>query len=432
MPPVAKSTSNMLQRKGPRPSVDSRTPPRSPRPSLRSPQSTKSSAKVTKGASKKTSASVSSTGNHSHVGKRQLEGEVARLRELQGPTTELAERLNAAAWEEESRIKELMATQPLIVRLGELLQKQQVRAIDLLRTWDLNNDGVVSKEEFHDRMCMLSLRTTVAESDALFEDLDDDRSGFLELTELKYHLHRMTGVAAHAKAELASMQDQVRLLRQRGRLADQVSSALNNGEASAEKTLQRRPSLTAKLGSTLPMTMKPAELLKSWDTISVDGVVSRIEFRSNVSSLLPEVDYREIDSLFADFDQDHSNYLELNEITSMLKILTVAAEEEAAASAEEIEKQRDAMEELQARAMHAHKVLLAIEAADAEEARLCEQKAQGPPLVVQLGELFCRRHTKPIELLHSWDTNSDGAISKEEFWASVQQNGLVASYQEIE
>ena len=44
-------------------------------------------------------------------------------------------------------------------------------------------------------------------------------------------------------------------------------------------------------------------------------------------------------------------------------------------------------------------VLLAIEEADAEEQRLCEIKAATQPLVVQLGELFCRRHTQPIQVM---------------------------------
>ena len=80
---------------------------------------------------------------------------------------------------------------PLSVQLAEVLQEKNMRAIDWLRAFDTNCDGVISQEEFYEHITAYGLNGPREEADALFDSLDGDHSRTLTLDELKPGLHRM-------------------------------------------------------------------------------------------------------------------------------------------------------------------------------------------------------------------------------------------------
>ena len=137
----------------------------------------------------------------------QLE-ELEKLKPHTVASKDLANSLNEKVKVQEARLRSLR-DRPLVVRLGEALHKQQIRPIDLLRNWDANNDGVVSRAEVYEQMCALNLRSPREECDELFDSLDEDASGVLELNELKKHLRKLTAKAAESRAEIASMEETV-------------------------------------------------------------------------------------------------------------------------------------------------------------------------------------------------------------------------------
>ena len=65
-----------------------------------------------------------------------------------------------------------------------------MRVIDLFREWDEDNNGKVTRAEFHKAMPLLGLDVPAAEVDALFDSWDPDGSGILEQSEVQKQLRR--------------------------------------------------------------------------------------------------------------------------------------------------------------------------------------------------------------------------------------------------
>lgn len=138
-------------------------------------------------------------------------------------------------------------------RLGEALQRKQAAlsrrlskkeaVAELMRTWDKNGDGEISRAEF--RLAVtdkknLHVQASTAEIDALFDSFDADKGGSLDLSELKPCLQALQdAVAASLGAE---MQAQIVLNALRAR-ADALSAAkqtMEEHEAKSAELAQRK------------------------------------------------------------------------------------------------------------------------------------------------------------------------------------------------
>ena len=75
------------------------------------------------------------------------------------------------------------------------LQANHSRVVDVLRTWDTDGDGVISRKEFEKGLRALGLEGDQAEIDELFASMDVNGDGTLDYTEL----HRLLRVGAAAK-----------------------------------------------------------------------------------------------------------------------------------------------------------------------------------------------------------------------------------------
>ena len=74
-------------------------------------------------------------------------------------------------------------------------QANHSRVVDVLRTWDTDGDGVISRKEFEKGLRALGLDGDQAEIDELFASMDVNGDGTLDYTEL----HRLLRVGAAAK-----------------------------------------------------------------------------------------------------------------------------------------------------------------------------------------------------------------------------------------
>ena len=89
----------------------------------------------------------------------------------------------------------------LLWSLKDALARSANRVVDLFRAWDEDRSGTVDKEEFHKAIRALGFEVERADSDAVFESLDDDNSGALEYKELAEMLRKGAG-SEKAKAAL--------------------------------------------------------------------------------------------------------------------------------------------------------------------------------------------------------------------------------------
>ena len=91
--------------------------------------------------------------------------------------------------------------QSVAEQLRDALSKASVRVIDLFREWDDDNNGKVSRAEFHKAMGEMKFDAPPEEIDRLFDEWDPDGSGVLELNELSKLLRRGSTVKLDEKLQ---------------------------------------------------------------------------------------------------------------------------------------------------------------------------------------------------------------------------------------
>eukprot|EP00966_Prymnesium_polylepis_P262449 6062377-Prymnesium_polylepis.1 len=92
--------------------------------------------------------------------------------------------------------------QTLVVALDTYLRERKLKAGDLLKTWDNNGDGAIDCDEFLEHVKKMELgEYDDAEIIALFNALDEDGSGVLELTELQELRDNLSAIQAEEAAQ---------------------------------------------------------------------------------------------------------------------------------------------------------------------------------------------------------------------------------------
>ena len=122
------------------------------------------------------------------------------------------------------------------------------RAADLLKQWDADGDGMVSKEEF--AKVLSGINPEIDGVDSLFASLDTDGSGFLETNELKVAASRLEGAANTQTADLKRQLKAAGLVRKKSDLVEGVVKLIDRVEAAAaefEAAMQQQ-TLASTLG----------------------------------------------------------------------------------------------------------------------------------------------------------------------------------------
>ena len=208
----------------------------------------------------------------------------------------------AAAKEEEDKLAMLQGGRTLELRLAEALLRPKkgegigsgvgkqavVRAVDLLRSWDANADGSISRQEFRDAMLKLGLEDVdIEEANALFDQYDNDGSGVLELDELRAAIPRMQEMMGSIQGQVSKLSKSSVELKARSEQARQALKLLeeaNKQQANLLRLREKQP-LIVKLGVYLAQrNLSAQQLLRSWDS-NGDGEISKIEFRQHVKKI---------------------------------------------------------------------------------------------------------------------------------------------------
>ena len=191
----------------------------------------------------------------------------------------------------------------------------------------------ISKMEFRQHVRRIlerpDVKPDVKQIDSLFERLDDDNSGAIDVSELRTALKRLQTVAATAGSDAEKVSARAESFRERARQAGTALVATQQMESAYADMDQRsnEHSLESRLGALLhAKSMKLGELMLKWDR-SGDGAIDKLEFRSNVRNLGLEASNVELDELFAKLDEDGGGTLDPTEIKHALRSLQESAED---------------------------------------------------------------------------------------------------------
>merc|ERR1719424_932438 len=119
------------------------------------------------------------------------------------------------------------------------------RVVDLFRAWDEDRSGTVDKGEFHKAVRALGFDMEKEHTDAVFDSLDDDKSGALEYKELNIMLRKGLG----SNATLNNLKRMASKQKQSGRGAKLTAKNVNqNYVAQRTAALPSMIKLTARSG----------------------------------------------------------------------------------------------------------------------------------------------------------------------------------------
>lgn len=280
---------------------------------------------------------------------------------------------------EEAKLDPSKKTIPVL--LGESLLESKLKVGELVQTWAKRGNEPLNKMEFRQHIRKLVEKADSKKIDALFESLDDDGGGTLDLVEIRAALKKLqdaAGAMAKVAATIREKIDRIKHLETLAQQAFDATTAMEEATAEIER-LSSNKSVSARLGAQIvSKRLKVADVIQKWDA-NGDGELDKVEFRQNVKAIGVQADSPEIDELFDQLNTDGGESLSISEVKAALKILT----DEALGIDKSLKDVKRSLVDLSRAARSAqvayrrqHKEFEALEAAEAEiAAREAEEKA---------------------------------------------------------
>jgi len=110
-----------------------------------------------------------------------------------------------ASEEAEVKLEELRANKGVGPRLGQLLVTRNVKITDVVTSWDTDGTGEMDKNVFRKHVLGMGLVAEDAEIYDLFDSLDGDSGGTLDMGEVKNALKTLQDAAGNADGEVARL-----------------------------------------------------------------------------------------------------------------------------------------------------------------------------------------------------------------------------------
>ena len=218
-------------------------------------------------------------------------------------------------------------------KLANVLVQKKVKVEELVRSWDRNGDGVINKNEFRVAVRGYGFKEiNVLEIDGLFDKIDNDKSGELDLSEIKAALKKLQEQALNVGVSVDQEKAKSEALIGVAQVFQTAAAATAEYEAAAQKATQMKdnPSLGKRVGDAiLKRNVKLGELVGQWDKDG-NGAVDKKEFREQIHLMgIKVLDHREMDGLFDSLDQNGDGSLDLDELKVALQLLRDTAVREA-------------------------------------------------------------------------------------------------------
>ena len=111
---------------------------------------------------------------------------------------------SAAAYQAQEEELAALRRGSATTRLGTLLKVRNIKISELVASWDKDGNGQVVASEFNRHLHELGLQATDEELDELFNSLDHDRSGRLDLNEVVASFKKISANTLSAQNEVAA------------------------------------------------------------------------------------------------------------------------------------------------------------------------------------------------------------------------------------
>lgn len=112
-----------------------------------------------------------------------------------------AARATIANEEAGARLEELTAYKSVGARLGEMLYKRNVKVLEVVTQWDPTGNDNIERHMFRQEVLKLGVEATREELDGLFDELDEDGGGTLDVEEVKHALKGLHQTATEEQRE---------------------------------------------------------------------------------------------------------------------------------------------------------------------------------------------------------------------------------------
>ena len=236
--------------------------------------------------------------------------------------TELADKIAADADHQEFSAHAKFDT--VEAKLGRLLNERKIKLEELMIEWDRNKDGDISKQEFRLHVKKLGMDTATPDIDALYDSLDLDGSGSLDLDEMKFALKRMQDDVRNVRESVKRVLEHATQLREVAGLfrtavvnTHTLEAARRRLEAMREVAREESPAVRLAAAMTAKNLTIADMNIGGW-VADDKQYASKDAFAHAFERLEAEVSEKEIESLLKKFDINNDETLELEEVGKLL------------------------------------------------------------------------------------------------------------------
>ena len=191
--------------------------------------------------------------------------------------------------------------------LRDALVRSVTRVLDLLKSWDDDGSGDISKKEFRRAIKALGFDCRNREVDAVFEEFDDDSSGRVDYKELNRKLREYAGLQVVGKHKLRRVAGG----RKGAALGSSVKLDTSAGVSSRGVADELKKALRAN-------AVRVIDLFRDWDEDG-SGTVSKAEFFKIMPVLGVDAPKKVVSQVFDEFDEDGSGSIEYSELDKLLR-----------------------------------------------------------------------------------------------------------------
>lgn len=204
-------------------------------------------------------------------------------------------------------------------QLRAVLATHWTRVVDLLREWDEDGNGVVSRKEFLRALPVLGIKVNKAEGEELFATFDSDGSGEVTLKELNRKLRIGATIELDSRLQDGAAGEIVLESKNKVALRDGLQEGVSSLVGVSLDASSDVPIIEQLAQALSNNYVRVIDVFREWDDDG-SGTVSKREFRQALPLLgLKDVSRAEADELFDSLDRDHSGELAYAELSAKLR-----------------------------------------------------------------------------------------------------------------